>query len=299
MDQRPEKLSGADVSLKAYIQGYAYAVPEGLGLDAVPPAMGTVFDVRPLLKDKKSFKVMSKQDALAVYTAVNAIRKSGLPESAVANDTGIYITVGILPFEDEPLDVLYKESLKDGRFDMESFSTKAYHSLNPLLTFKCLPNMPLFHVSSNLGMHGRYYITYPGREQWFMSLQQALVDLACGRVSHALVGAVADQRNLLARHHLDRLPGGTADAVDCGVMLVLGRERNDNSIASIKLDSMSYSPRDPFREGAAAMARLPVHTGPAEPGLFIALSLEKTAPKIEYCLDNSGGFSGRCQVRAL
>ena len=88
---------------------------------------------------------------------------------------------------------------------MRRFATEGYLAPNPLLTFRCLPNMPAFHVSINFDLQGPYLVTYPGAGQLYAALEEARVALETGAIDVALVGGVAHQRNFLVEHHVRRL----------------------------------------------------------------------------------------------
>lgn len=162
-------------------------------------------DVTPWIKSRKTLKFMGKQDKLAVQAAGLALQTARVDETVLKRRTGLYVAVGFIPFEKEDIDPLAENSSDQGRFSMELFSTKAMPQVNPLLTFRCLSNMPAFHVSINFGMQGPYFVTYPGAGQFYVALQEAEDALSRGDIDVALVGAVADQDNFLVKYHLNRL----------------------------------------------------------------------------------------------
>ncbi|MGH9856483.1 MAG: beta-ketoacyl synthase N-terminal-like domain-containing protein, partial [Acidobacteriota bacterium] len=147
---------------------------------------------------------MGKQDQLAVIAAGMAARDAGLSEKDLRCKTGIYLCVGYIPFEQQDIESIARNSTIDGKFSMDLFSTKGFEQVNPLLTFRCLPNMPIFHVSFNLNIQGPYFITYPGPAQFYMALEQACIAIESGEIEFALVGGVADQNNFLVQHHYKR-----------------------------------------------------------------------------------------------
>lgn len=106
-------------------------------------------DVRPHLKSPKMRKFMGPQDALAVTAAARALEAAGLVDQPLGERAGLFIAVGHLPFEEEDIDRLLEGSLVDGAFSMRAFAEHGYHAVNPLITFKCLSNMPAFHASVN------------------------------------------------------------------------------------------------------------------------------------------------------
>jgi hypothetical protein len=186
-----------------------------VGVTGVGCALGAE-DPLPYMKSPKMLKFMGKQDRMAVVAASRAVQKAGVHSLK----TGIYMAVGSIPFEQQDIEPLARHSAKDGRFSMEAFSTTGLDQVNPLLTFRCLPNMPIFHVSLNLGVQGPYYVTYPGVGQFYQALQHAVWALEEGEIDRALVGGVADQDNFLVR----TLRGGGEDAAG---FLCLERNRGD------------------------------------------------------------------------
>ena len=148
---------------------------------------------------------MGKQDELAVIAAGRALAQAKLPSDVLRERTGIYLAVGYIPFEQADIEPLAQHSIRDGQFSMEMFSTVGIEQVNPLLTFRCLPNMPIFHVSLNFGVQGPYFVTYPGVGQFYLALERAVADLELGLIDYALLGGTADQNNFLVQWHFSRL----------------------------------------------------------------------------------------------
>ena len=162
-------------------------------------------DVLPWLESRKSRKFMGKQDQLAVIAAGQALAAAGLRAPEARPAMGLYLTIGHIPFMREDIDAIAGESVDAaGAFDIQRFATEGVAQVNPLLTFRCLPNMPAYHVSQNFGLRGRYALAYPGVAQAACNLMHALDDLRGGRVAQALVGGVADQHNFLVGFHFER-----------------------------------------------------------------------------------------------
>jgi 3-oxoacyl-(acyl-carrier-protein) synthase len=195
-------------------------VVTGLGDDLV---QGTPCDPTPWLKVRKNRKFMGVQDDLAVAAAGRALQSAGLAGEPLGERTGLYLTVGFIPFEREHVEGLLAGALENGRFSMARFTDVGYRDVHPLLTFRCLPNMPAFHVSMNFDLQGPYFVTYPGAGQLYQALEEACAALTEGRVDVALVGGVAHQRNFLVEHHFGRLspPVSAERLVDAGAFLVL------------------------------------------------------------------------------
>ena len=211
-------------------------------------------EVAPWLKSRKMRKFMGKQDQLAVAAAARAVSDAALDERTLQERAGLYMCVGHVPFEGPQIEEIARGSVRGGEFCMEQFSTTAYERVNPLLTLRCLPNMPAFHVSLNLGMRGPYLVTYPCAGQFYLALEYAAAALESGEIDVALVGGVADQNNFLVAYHFCRTLGrrklGDWEGVDAGAFLCL--ERRDGALrrgAAIKVEllssEMSYAATGP------------------------------------------------------
>ncbi len=184
-------------------------------------------DPLPYLKVKKSRKFMGRQDDMAVVATGRALACAGLAETAQGERTGLYLAVGYIPFEARDIDPVLQASLDaDGGFDMRRFAAEGYQRGNPLLTFRCLPNMPAYHISANFDVQGPYVVLYPGVGQAYQALEEAAAALHANEIDRALVVGVAHQRNFLVEHQLRRLaPAGTepdlaalGDAAGCLVL---------------------------------------------------------------------------------
>src|SRR5436309_6093271 len=161
-------------------------------------------DPTPYLKVRKNRKFMGVQDDLAVVATGIALENAALPQD-LGEQAGVFLAVGYIPFERSDIDQLLDGSIVNNEFSMLRMSTVGYHSLNPLLTFRCLSNMPAYHVSANFDLQGPYFVTYPGASQFYLALEEAAAALEAGRIDVALVGGVAHQYNFLVRHHFHRV----------------------------------------------------------------------------------------------
>jgi 3-oxoacyl-(acyl-carrier-protein) synthase len=183
-------------------------------------------DPLPWLLSRKSRKYMGLQDELAVIATGRALARAALtgPESRLGRRAGLYIAVGYIPFRREDAEPVLDGSLDAaGDFSLRRFGEEGFRRANPLLTFRCLPNMPAYHVSACFGLEGPYLVTYPGPGQLYAALEDAIAALEEGRAELALVTAAAHQRNFLVEHHFARLePPVAAEALrDVGATLVL------------------------------------------------------------------------------
>jgi hypothetical protein len=247
---------------------------------------------------------MGRQDELAVIAASRAIQAAGHPlPAALGERCGLYMAVGFIPFEREDLDLVVDSSIADGAFSMDRFSTDAFSALNPLLTFRCLPNMPAFHVSLNLDVQGPYWVGYPGIGQFYLALEEAGAALAEGTIDVALVGGVADQENYLVQHHFSRVdPPVDPDALRSSAAFVVLERRVDadrrRALARARLVrcSLRYEPINPFERSARYEECLVFNGAPNDGGqlgaasLGVALSTALAGP-LTHTARSRDGFS--------
>jgi 3-oxoacyl-(acyl-carrier-protein) synthase len=180
-------------------------------------------DSTPFLKSRKTRKFMGRQDELAVVAAARALASASLT-APLGERCGLYAAVGYIPFEESDITQLLEASLDGDAFSMQHFSTNAFGALNPLLTFRVLPNMPAFHISLNFDIQGPYTVSYPGAAQFYVALEEAFAALDAHAIDIALVAAVADQENYLVRHHFRDLdPARLTNAAAC---LIIEREED-------------------------------------------------------------------------
>lgn len=204
------------------------------GTGSIVVTSDSEIDVLPWLKYRKMKKFMGKQDELAVIASGLAARNAQLSEEDLRSRTGLYLCVGFIPFERQEIETIARNSSDNGTFSMDLFSTKGFDEVNPLLTFRCLPNMPIFHVSLNLNIQGPYFITYPGAAQFYVALEQACLALDQQEIDFALVGGVADQNNFLVQHHYNRSGITTNPTPDVAGFICLERNGVASSEASAR-----------------------------------------------------------------
>lgn len=275
MDTRAQQSPGVSLILL----GSDWVGPRELKWDTRPGSADAVFDVAPLLKDRKTIKLMAKQDRMALVAAAGALKRAGLSEAELRERTGVYAAIGALAFDEEQLQMLADLCIHDGRVDVFRNASYVYQAMNPLTTFKCLPNMAVFHISYNLGLNGPYFISYPGSGQWQSALLRAWHDLADGVVDFALVGSVAEQNNMLVRYHFDRLYGNERPlAIDCAAFWVLASSRiGDEATSNVRLlecaASCEFRPLAQRKLPSASRNR-PFHCGPSEISLRLCLARE-------------------------
>jgi 3-oxoacyl-(acyl-carrier-protein) synthase len=273
--------------------------------DTVVTGIGAVRDggdPTPYVRLRKLRKFMGRQDDLAVVAAGRALASASLA-APLGERCGLFLTVGYIPFETEDMARLLEASLEDERFSMARFAANAFGAINPLLTFRVLPNMPAFHVSLNFDIQGPYTVSYPGIGQFYTVLEDAWAALGSGLIDVALVGGVADQRNVLVEHHFSRLepPVEPSRLADVGAFLIFergvdARDRGAAVRARLIDYGCSYAPVEPFtpttpaecvsRNGTCQPDAL--HSGPAS--LALALS-ETVAGRVTHRARTRDGFT--------
>ncbi|PWU19337.1 MAG: hypothetical protein C5B50_06710, partial [Verrucomicrobia bacterium] len=252
---------------------YSEFVLSGLGCATSPDCYP-----EPYLKTPKNRKFMGSQDHLAVCAAGRALESAGLNSALLGPEAGLFLAVGFIPFERADIDALLDGSMDGGRISLRRFGTDGFSAVNPLLTFRCLPNMPAFHISSCFDVQGEYFVTYPGPGQFYAALEEAVYALDAGRISIALVGAVADQTNFLVSHHYQRLrpPVPPEDLRNGAGFLVLERAANNTTRngpihGRLRDLATTYLAHDPF---TSELDPTEVFDGcPAPEGYFGAASL--------------------------
>lgn len=285
----------------------------GAGRVVLAPGEPTV-DPLPYLPTRKSRKFMGVQDDLAVVAAGKALASAGLSGAPLGERAGLYLAVGYIPFQEQDIRPVLAASLDEaGEFSMARFAGGGYQKAHPLLTFRCLPNMPAYHVSVCFDVQGPYRVVYPSAGQLLLALEEACAALRAGSIDLALVGGVAHQRNFLVEHHFRRLlPSVGEEALrDAGAVWVLERAasaaaRGAAALARVESLDVEYSPFDaldempPFEESFTFEGEpVPLDEGAVELGagsLPVRLSalLEKSerAGKVQYRLRGRDGIGG-------
>ena len=212
-------------------------------------------DPTPFVRQRKLRKFMGRQDDLAVAAAGRALQSAALA-APLGERCGLYMAVGYIPFEASDMDGLLEASLDGDRFSMARFAANAFSAINPLLTFRVLPNMPAFHVSLNFDIQGPYAVSYPGPGQFYAVLEDAFAALESNAIDVALVGAVADQRNVLVEHHFGRIePPVDPSRLANGAGFLVIERANDASARGAVIHArltdyrLTYTPGDPFAGG--------------------------------------------------
>jgi 3-oxoacyl-(acyl-carrier-protein) synthase len=257
-------------------------------------------DPSSFLKVRKSRKYMGLQDDLAVVATGRALASAGLA-APLGERAGLFLAVGYIPFREDDILPVLEASTTEGAFDVRRFGDGGFQRAHPLLTFRCLPNMPAYHVSVSFDVQGPYCVTYPGPAQLYAALDEACAALADGRIDVALVGGVAAQSNFLVRHHFSRIepPVSETRLRDAGAMIVLETDAHAHARGATvraRLEGMrvEYTPFDVLREGRASRETVDgeetdVELGPARLGVALAGALG-TGRTMKHVLDSRDGI---------
>lgn len=233
---------------------------------ALGPGDAKTLEPTEFLRSRKTRKFMGTQDDLAVLAAGTALGRAQLGADELGERAGLFAVVGYIPFNAEDIDPVLAASLEGERFSMQKFSSGGFQRAHPLLTFRCLPNMPAFHVSANFDLQGPYFVSYPGPAQVYAALEEAQQALAERSIDVAVVLAVAHQRNFLVEHHFQRLspPTPAADLWDVGACVVLQRAEDVQKPRATLLElKQSYDPHAALESHVPCVETLHGVTRPA------------------------------------
>ncbi|WP_433937227.1 beta-ketoacyl synthase N-terminal-like domain-containing protein [Sorangium cellulosum] len=267
------------------------------GLASVVLSPGEPCDPSPFLREKKSKKYLGLQDALAVVSAGRALAAAGLAASLPGERTGLYLAVGYIPFLERDIAPVLEGSLDErGDFSPARFGAEGYTRAHPLLAFRCLPNMPAYHVAANFGIEGPYAVLYPSAGQLYVALEEAALALDRGEVDVALVVGVAHQRNYLVEHHMRRIdePVPADRLLDASATVVLERAdhaarrgaRIAGELASVEV---AYAPFDPLARAPAKRETVAVVGAPAAPAVHARAELGPASPLVALARAWEGG----------
>jgi len=288
-------------------------VVTGVSCVELGPSDPPTLDPSPHLRSKKTRKFMGTQDDLAVLAAAQALAQAGLAVETLGERAGLFAVVGYIPFNREDIEPVLADSLEDQHFSMARFSSGGFQRAHPLLTFRCLPNMPAFHVSANFNVQGPYFVSYPGVGQVYAALEEACVELDSGRIDVALAFGVAHQRNFLVQHHFSRIePPVAAEALsDAAACVVLERaehavSRGARARAELLELTQSYTPHLAISEQTPQLERVtgaPLRAGARGPASLFAFLFDAltggNSGEVEHTVDTRDHLSARSRWRVL
>ena len=272
-----------------------------IGNRSDPSRLQLIHDCDPTryLSVPKTIKYLSKQDRLAVNASGKALEEAGHDLKKVKDSCGLFMTVGYIPFKREEAEKICRYSQENHQFSMLKFSTEAYDSINPLLAFACLPNMPAYHLSANFNIQGEYFLTYPGAVQFYQVLSEAVERLQNGDLKRAIVGGVSDQCNFLVENHFQKFHAtDEIPAADAAAFMIL--EQMTPALAAtrqarIKLLSLDTQ----YTKGNLRPEQTPAefHLGPAElPMLLNAFAHNQKGLFSHCCRSETHTFKSTWEV---
>ena len=169
------------------------------------------FDPAAVVAQRKSLKLMNRAAQLAVAAA------RALPVPARDRErAGLFLGVGMSGGEIAQLAGLLDESLDGGEVDLAKMGANGLARLNPLLSFHVLNNMPLCHVSIELGLGGPHGAIYAAGAEALDAFAAAADALAAGEAPWAIAGgadAPLDTVTLALRGGDERLAEAAALAL--------------------------------------------------------------------------------------
>ena len=229
-----------------------------------------VGDPKLYLTTPKSRKFMGKQDLLSVTALGRALETTNYQ----GHRSGIYMSVGYIPFEKDILENIARLSSAGTKFSMNNFVKDAVSQLNPLLTFRCLPNMPVYHCSVNFNITGAYYVTHPSIGEFYQCLIRAIADLKSNRVDCAMVGACADMNNFLVTQCLRMKKLNITSLTDSAAFIILKsfkrEEINEQDVIYTLSDfNLTYNPKHHSYSESFNRVNIPIY--PGSPSLALSL----------------------------
>ncbi len=143
------------------------------------------FDARQFLADKKTVRFMSRETRFAVCTLQFCLADAAVrvDQTHAADDIAFYAGTGSGGIDIEQIEKLLLHSVNQqtGRFDLERFGREALNQLNPLTSFKILPNMPPAVAAIYAGVKGSNLIFNPWEGHALLAFREAVWAIRCGR----------------------------------------------------------------------------------------------------------------------
>lgn len=147
------------------------------------------FNARKQLPDRKATKLMSRESQLAVYAAVEAAAGGALA-GVPPERSGAFATAGYEVSSLSESEAMLAASRREGdptKLSLSRLFGEGRDSYNPLSPLKTLPNMPLFHATSTLGLSGPHLSLGSSPASGLVALGEASDALAEGECDRALV----------------------------------------------------------------------------------------------------------------
>ena len=192
----------------------AIAPIENENIDSWPNCLGgELKDFKPakMLPDKKLIKVISRQDAIGINAAVQAIEHSGLIEWRDNSETNIELfneTTGV--YVGSPGNKYFQQYdflplvAKSGA-DMVTFAQNLFQEVHPTWLLRILPNNVLAYVGITYGFKGANHNVTNHAVGGMQALIEAAHGIRCGQIERAVVSAYDMGAEAQALYYYDKM----------------------------------------------------------------------------------------------
>lgn len=162
--------------------------------------------LKSALPSKPRKRYMSRESMFASFALLSALADAGLngsgpgradsSERVCRDDIGIYAGTGMAGLDLSEIDrMLSCSSAADGSFDINRFVTEGVKGLNPLISFKILPNMPVCCSSIASGIRGSNLVFNPWEGESALAFIKAAEDIESGQETCLLTGGSDSRTN--------------------------------------------------------------------------------------------------------
>ncbi len=143
------------------------------------------FNPRDHVKDGKTLRFMSRETRFAVCALVRCLEDAGVivNETYDESDIALFAGTGSSGMDLADIENLLDNASNDdtGLFDPRKFGQVALNRLNPLTSFKILPNMPPSVAAIQAGIKGANLIFNPWEGNALLALFEAMHEITSGR----------------------------------------------------------------------------------------------------------------------
>jgi 3-oxoacyl-(acyl-carrier-protein) synthase len=174
----PSDVTAKILRRQSRFQASGYSAPALAGRK-IAPADG--FDPKKILQKGKSHRYMSRETNLAACALFLCVENSGIQVNETYRDNEISLFAGT---GSSGLDFSYIQKMLDhsanettGLFDALRFGEAGISRMNPLVSFKILPNMPVTVGAIETSIKGRNLIFNPWEGNALMALNEAVHDI--------------------------------------------------------------------------------------------------------------------------
>jgi 3-oxoacyl-[acyl-carrier-protein] synthase II len=150
------------------------------------------FNIRNYIKDRKTLRFMSKETQLSVCGVLLCLADSGITvnETYDENEIALFAGTGSSGMNLDDIENFLNNTTDDntGLFSPQKFGQDALYKLNPLTSFKILPNMPPAVAAIYSNIKGDNLIFNPWEGNALLALYEALHEIYFGRANIVICG---------------------------------------------------------------------------------------------------------------